>query len=247
MSSYREFPSRPELDEVVACTWTRAAPAPGDELRILPDGCVDLVWNGGELLVTAPDRTARMHRVERTGEYSGVRLRPGTAGAVIGWPADALPGGATALDAIWGAAARRLAEQLAEAPDGPGRRRLLEAALLRRLETIAQLDRLVIQAVGLVDRPRARVGELPASVSLGSRQLQRRFREQVGYGPKLLARVLRVQRFLERSERAAKARSAVPLASLAWELGYADQAHLTRDCRELSGLTPRALVDWWAA
>lgn len=247
MSSYREFPSRPELDEVVACTWTRAAPAPavGDELRILPDGCLDLVWSGEELLVAAPDRTARIHRVEQAGDYVGVRLRPGTAGAVIGWPVDALPGGVSPLDTIWGPPARMLAEQLAEAPDARDRRRLLEAALLRRLQSTAQLDRLVIQAVGLLDRPRGRVAELSPLISLGSRQLQRRFRQQVGYGPKFLARVLRLHRLLTRSGGTAVAPPTVQLASLASELGYTDQAHLTRDCRELSGLTPRELVAWW--
>lgn len=249
MPSYREFASRPELGEVAACTWTRAVPrsAVGDELRILPDGCLDLVWSGSELLVAAPDRAARMHRVAQAGDYVGVRLRPGTAGALIGFPADALPAGTTPLEAIWRAGARPLAEQLAEARGDRDRRRLLEAALLGRLERTAQLDRLVMYAVDLVDRPRGRVGELPESVALGGRQLQRRFREQVGYGPKFLARVLRFRRFLVSAEGAAATQPATTLAALAWNAGYADQAHMTRECRELSGLTPRELVHWWTA
>jgi len=249
MSSYREFTPHPELNDVVACTWTRAAPASAvaDELRILPDGCVDLVWSGSELLVASPDRVTRSHRVRRAGEYIGLRLHPGTAGAVIGWAVDDLPAGTTPLEAIWCAAARPLAEQLGEARDAHERRRLLEATLLRRLESGASLDTVVIRAIRLIDRPRGRVGELPASLSLGSRQLQRRFREQVGYGPKFLARVLRFRRFLTSVEDAAAGRRDATLASLAWELGYADQAHLARECRELSGLTPHELAAWWTA
>ena len=62
--------------------------------------------------------------------------------------------------------------------------------------------------------------------------------------PRTLARVLRFQRFL------GAARSPNPggrdLARLAAETGYADQAHLTRDSRRLTGLPPAALLDWEA-
>jgi transcriptional regulator GlxA family with amidase domain len=74
-------------------------------------------------------------------------------------------------------------------------------------------------------------------VGLGDRQLRRRFAEAVGYGPKTLDRILRFQRFLV----LARATSA-DLARLAIEAGYADQAHLTRECTRLSGLPPAALL-----
>ncbi|HEV7175962.1 MAG TPA: helix-turn-helix domain-containing protein, partial [Solirubrobacteraceae bacterium] len=71
------------------------------------------------------------------------------------------------------------------------------------------------------------------------RQLQRRFLAAVGYGPKMLQRVLRLRRFL------ATAKFDVALSGLAAAAagaGYADQAHLTRECRALTGLTPGQLV-----
>ena len=71
---------------------------------------------------------------------------------------------------------------------------------------------------------------------MSERQLRRRFADAVGYGPKTLARVLRFQRFL------ALAGRGDDLAGLAFEAGYADQAHLTRECRRLSGRTPAELV-----
>jgi len=61
----------------------------------------------------------------------------------------------------------------------------------------------------------------------------------VAYGPKTLQRVLRFRGFVSRVD----ARPAVlDLATLAAEAGYADQAHLTRECGRLSGLTPAALA-----
>jgi transcriptional regulator GlxA family with amidase domain len=73
---------------------------------------------------------------------------------------------------------------------------------------------------------------------LSERQLRRRFDAAVGYGPKTLAGVLRLQRFLALTS----AEPSPDLARLALDAGYADQPHLTRECRRLTGLTPVVLV-----
>jgi AraC-like DNA-binding protein len=74
-------------------------------------------------------------------------------------------------------------------------------------------------------------------LGFSERQLQRRFLTAVGYGPKVLQRVLRLRRFLT-----AAGFGLEGLAGAALGAGYADQAHLTRECRALTGLTPRQLV-----
>ncbi len=78
---------------------------------------------------------------------------------------------------------------------------------------------------------------LSDELGVGERQLLRRFRSAVGYGPKLLHRVLRFQRFLGflavNPER--------DLAATAARTGYADQAHLTRDAVQLAGKPPGQL------
>jgi AraC-like DNA-binding protein len=74
------------------------------------------------------------------------------------------------------------------------------------------------------------------------RQLRRRCHAVVGYGPKTLQRVLRFRRFVSRIDAGPGGPGALDLAALAAHAGYADQAHLTRECRQLAGLTPTALV-----
>ena len=85
--------------------------------------------------------------------------------------------------------------------------------------------------------PGARVDELGAQLGVSERQLRRRFADAVGYGPKTLARVLRFQRFLALAATGDDLRAR-------WRLGagYADQAHLTRECRRLAGRTPAELL-----
>ena len=73
--------------------------------------------------------------------------------------------------------------------------------------------------------------EEPFAVS--ERRLRRRFVQAVGYGPATYLRVARFQRAVALAPRVAG------LAALAAAAGYSDQAHLSRDCRALTGLTPR--------
>jgi transcriptional regulator GlxA family with amidase domain len=81
------------------------------------------------------------------------------------------------------------------------------------------------------------VGEFAASTGFSSRQLQRRFTAAVGYGPKRLHRVLRLQRLL-----VAAAPGGRSLAALAADAGYLDQAHMTREVTDLAGTGPRRVL-----
>jgi hypothetical protein len=80
----------------------------------------------------------------------------------------------------------------------------------------------------------AATGVPRSALGIGDRQLRRRFLDAVGYGPKTLERILRFQRFLTLA--------GGDLARLALDAGYADQAHLTRECTRLAGLPPAALL-----
>jgi AraC-like DNA-binding protein len=134
----------------------------------------------------------------------------------------------------------------ADLPAVPGGRlpgSLDPAEALRRVTRIAEEmvterppDHLVLGAARLLGRPGARADLVAARLGIGERQLRRRCQAAVGYGPRMLTRVLRFQRFLSRVAAAAD------LAGLAAETGYADQAHLTRESTRLAGLSPAALA-----
>jgi AraC-like DNA-binding protein len=77
-------------------------------------------------------------------------------------------------------------------------------------------------------------------LSISERQLRRRCRAAAGLGPKELHRILRFQGFIARvQESIARPDDAdVDLARWAVDVGYHDQAHLSRECRRLLGVTP---------
>jgi AraC-like DNA-binding protein len=168
----------------------------------------------GRLIVAGP--ATRLHLTSARGTTFGVRFRIGAAGAALGLPAAELLDLSVPLEDVWADAHR-----IAESATNP---HALAAAIVPRA---TQTDSLVRAAA--TGTPRQALG-------IGDRQLRRRFLDAVGYGPKTLERILRFQRFLALAERHDD------LAWLALEAGYADQAHLTRECTRLAGLPPAQLL-----
>ncbi len=221
---------RSALPGVVA--WTAAA-APGTSGQVLPDGCMDLLWWDDRLVVAGPDRHAQPTAVATGRPVSGLRFAPGTLPVLLGVPAAALCDQRVPLDALWASAeVRRLEEQVAAAPDAVAG---LEAVAATRLQRTAPVDPLVL-AVASSLAAGDPVSAVADRVGLGARQLHRRSLTAFGYGPKVLVRILRLQRAL------GLAHQARPLAEVAAVAGYADQAHLARDARDLTGCTMSQLT-----
>ena len=79
----------------------------------------------------------------------------------------------------------------------------------------------------------APVDDLCARFGVSERTLQRLLHKRIGLGPKWLIRRRRLQEAADRLRD-----SGADLAGIAAELGYADQAHFTRDFRTATGMTP---------
>src|SRR3954449_12667161 len=236
--AYRELPAPGRPAPHVACLWLRDAEAAPRVHRVVPDACADVVWVQGDRLVVAGPATGPvLSEVPAGSAAAGVRFRVGAAGSALGVPAGELLDATVALDDVWGIAAPRLQARLDAAANPEEAAAVLAAAVARRLPPPGALDGLVRAAALRAARPRAPVEALADGLGVGERQLRRRFVDAVGYGPKTLQRVLRFQRFL-----ALAGDGGDDLAALAFAAGYADQAHLTRECRRLAGLPPAALL-----
>ncbi|WP_392673419.1 helix-turn-helix domain-containing protein [Streptomyces sp. LN785] len=216
-----------------AIVWTRQLPG-GPARPVLPDGCMDLLWTGGRLLVAGPDTHAYVTPAAAGGLFTGIRFAPGTAPALLGVPADELRDRRVELSDLWpDAQVRVLAERVAEAADPAA---ALEDLVLRRAAGAAPPDPLIRSVVRQLAQGRS-VAATAGSAGLGPRQLHRRSLAAFGYGPKTLARILRLQRAL------ALVQAGRPYAEAALVAGCADQAHLAREMRELAGTTLSAYCE----
>jgi AraC-like DNA-binding protein len=238
---YEEWRPRPALRSHVACTWGARFGCSGEPHtdRILPDGCMDLVWTGERLLVAGPDTRATPLEPRPDARLAGLRFRPGIAPAFLGVPAHALVDQRLDVREVLGRRLARLTDALAATRSIAEAAAALETGVADALATMPAPDRLVQGAVEALRDPRASIGSLAGDLGVTERLLHRRFRAAVGYGPKMLQRVLRLRRFMALS--ALRARRPA-LAELALDAGFADQAHLTRDCQRLAGLPPARLA-----
>ena len=158
--------------------------------------------------------------------FVGARFRAGAGGAALGLPLSELRDLRVGLEELRPELAERLPGDL---DPREAARRLVEIAL-----AAPPADAAVLEAARRLDRPETRLETLAEDLGLSERQLRRRCHAAAGYGPKTLQRVLRFRRFL--------AVANGDLARAALDAGYADQSHLTRECRRLAGRPPAALL-----
>jgi AraC-like DNA-binding protein len=235
------------LAPYVECLWVHRL-GEGDakyDQPVFPDGRIDVVAVGDEVRLAGPATRPTTLRLALGTLTVGVRFRPGAAPALVGASAVDLRDRDVALDDLWGRTGAELAQRAAATPGWQARLRVMAEGLTARLAGARPPDPVGTGIAGLlVDQPGRPLADLAEDVGLSERQLRRRVEEAVGYPPRLLSRILRFQRFLYAARAAGPGRN---LARLAADTGYADQAHLTRESRELGGLPPGALLDWEAA
>jgi methylphosphotriester-DNA--protein-cysteine methyltransferase len=222
---YREFKAPVAIAPVVACTWEHQ-PATDQKQLVIPDGCVDLIWLAeGELVIAGADTGPRQVELSAGVRTSGIRFRPGTAGAMLGIPASELRDQQVSAALVWAAQGVELEQAMSAAV--PARQRALLAAVVAARR--AEPDRLVTAAAERLGAPGVRVADLAHELGVSERQLHRRTLAAVGYGPKMLARVARLRRLIA---------SDGPLAWRSLEAGYASQAHMSDEVRRLTGFAP---------
>jgi AraC-like DNA-binding protein len=174
---------------------------------------------------------------EHDGVQHGVELNlaPPAARRLFGLPMHELLNRVVPLGDVLGG--DELAERLFEAPGWSERFALLDAELARRLAAAPPSHPAVQAAYArlVATRGAVPVGVLAGELGWSRRHLAARFRDEVGLSPKALARLLRFEHALELL-------GTRPLADVAYECGYYDQAHFNRDFREFAGATPNELL-----
>lgn len=252
---YREWTPPPALAATVEALWTLQASADGEAPaeRVLPDGSPELILRLGDPMEHLPDGNLPVRqpavmfvgqltgpfRIRATGraDLLGVRFRPGGAATLFREPQHRLNDAGVALDEL----APALAADLGRRPQDvstPAERVDAVAGVLARHagrgpSTVAEAAWRLVANWGQrsLDRLRDDTG-------LGHRQLERRFLDEVGIRPKLLARICRFQRVF-----AAFEQQPASWAAVAADCGYYDSSHLIRDFREFTGETPTRLME----
>jgi AraC-like DNA-binding protein len=258
--NYREIVPAGPASEFVERYWVLESDASesGSVQRVVPDGTAQLILNLAQPFESCQDGEWRLQpRCFLAGQITrplllrpvgparmlGVRFLAHGAGRMLGTPmpettgrivdlSDLVPALASDLDPIW------------DAPSAAGQTSRADAILAAWDRRHGRRDTVVEQAVARLTSARLTSARVPPdtatlarTLGISLRQLERRFRNAVGLGPKHFARMRRFQRVFQAIEQQRPG-----WAGAAAACGYYDQAHLVRDFREFAGQAPSVLL-----
>lgn len=196
-------------------------------------------WTRG--VIHGPQSRYYLAGAKPSGTVVGASFRAGMAAPILGSPLNELRDRHVSIEELWGYRGLELHERLS------GIRAPMDVCRALEAELIAKICRplLIHPAIAYALRPEgfgtgsARVDEIQRRTGYSPRHFIELFHSAVGLTPK---HFYRVQRFSSALSRLAQGPSAggTKLAHVAFAAGYADQAHFSREFRELAGVAPSA-------
>jgi AraC-like DNA-binding protein len=248
---------KPPLNNFVELFWFYDcySPGPHSKERLMPDGSMELVINLKQDEARIYDRE-NLEKCERLpgallcGPHSsffvidtaqqasviGVHFKPGGAFPFFKMPAVELHNLHVSLEDLWGHEARLLRERLLEAPTPQKKFQVIEDCLLAQAFKPLERHRAVGFALDLFRNIHTApaMADVSDRIGISSRRFIQLFSNEVGFTPKLFARVRRFQQVLQMIHTGAE----FDWADVAAGCGYFDQAHFIHDFKEFSGINP---------
>lgn len=253
---YETFQPNPDLSALIKCYWTLEVPA-GDEAvrqRILPDGCIELIFILGDDIkrFTGDDDFILQPRAMVLGQITeayfiqplgyvnsfAVRFYPYGFAGFVSEPLQNLANKETPLEDLFGVEnAKELTAKIVAAADSARRIAIIEEFLLRLMKEEKTIDGIVRSVVDtlLSTKGSTAIQAILQDSPSKRRQLERKFLKQTGLSPKQLSKVIRLQAALKLMLED----SPGSLTRIAYESEYYDQAHFNKDFREFTGTSPK--------
>ena len=167
-----------------------------------------------------------------------INFTPLGARRFFGRPMSELTDSMVGLDDVLGLEGIALREQLGNARDWSTRFAIAETFVATRLTDARETPAEIAWAYDRITASggRIRIASLADRLGWSRKHLAGRFSNAIGVGPKTLSRIVRFNRALGLSRQGEN-----DWADIAADCGYADQAHLVREFRDLAGQTPTTL------
>ncbi len=246
---YREIKPAEQLAKYIQSYWMFAYTPEHDQVlehSIIPDGSCSLVFpfhQGhpiGQVLLFGPQEQNFTTTVSPHASTLGIRFMPGAAAAILGTsPEEFLNQTVPAQSLVTGLDVAAIFNGFQEKP--PDFTFIDSACTPWINEKSIELDEKVYQAAQYIleNDGNIKVSSLPEMVFLSERQLQRRFRKEVGLSIKVFARIRRMRQAIIDVILQDKS-----YQDVVFDRGFFDRAHLNRDFSAIAGIPPKVLEEY---
>lgn len=257
--NYQTFKPDNDLNSLIKCHWTLEVPAEfkSEKQRIVPDGCMELIFILGDDIkrFTSDTDFIIQPRAIVVGQITepfiiqpvgyvhcfATRFYPYGVANFIKTPLKNLENKETPIAELFGQkTARELEEKIVQAADTPQRIELIERFLLNKLNEQSTIDNIVKSTVdGLMATSGTSAIKTLLKEDLSKRrQLERKFLTLIGMSPKQLGKVVRLQTALKLLLN----QNTNTFTEIAYETEYYDQNHFIKDFKEFTGVTPKEFI-----
>jgi methylphosphotriester-DNA--protein-cysteine methyltransferase len=248
MLQYRELAPPAEISHLAFLFLELASTPPQKpiEHELFPDGTVSLIYHrnpliGLEQLLSAGLRTTATKVPVRPGDvFWGMRIAPAAAGVLLGDSLKNLPANSLGFPEALEPLGRQMMNGFENCENLEDAVSVFTAGFKTLGVAASDIDEKVADAVEMIELSggMAKISDIAATLSLSMRQFQRRFAACTGFSPKQYARIRR----LYRTATVLAGREKVDWADRAAAMGFADQAHLSRELSALTGRSPKTFA-----
>ena len=258
--NYQTFQPHPDLASLVSCYWTLEVPAEDhpQKQRIIPDGTIEMAFILGddikrytseEDFIIQPrsmvlGQTIEPFYIEPTGYVNtfAIRFYPFGFANFVSTPIENLVNKETPLEDLFGQqAAKTLEQSIVLAKEVKERIQIIEAFLLEKLKEETIIDKLIHTTIDalLSSNGNAPINSILKKNKSKRRQLERKFKKQIGISPKQLGKLIRLQSALKLLLN----KETEKLTTIAYQCEYYDQAHFIKDFKAFTGVKPKDFLD----
>jgi len=243
--SYQEFSPSPLLQDYIDTFWISQDENHLATFRILPDGFIDIVFDleGSQTFSNSSIRVVGMMTAYKDVDYRniskklGIRFKAGQLNAFTKLPAFLLKNIAVSASEIHPEFNTILLEKLITLENWSDQKKMLENLLVELLKQInAPMDSLLSSVCNTISHNYRAIDltQIAYDHNISLRQLERRFKNRVGITMKEYHSIIR----FKKASRSLSNTTNRSLLLTAFDHGYFDHAHLTRDFNKMSGLNP---------
>ncbi|MEO1435591.1 MAG: helix-turn-helix transcriptional regulator [Bacteroidota bacterium] len=238
---YQEIQASKPLSGIIDAFWTYSNNPTDERFKVLPDTCADFIFDlqRNQAFVSGVMTRFQCRELSKGTQLLGIRFKAEQVKSLIKVPLCELTNRRIELSEvslIWNASRR---DQLLEAESISKQIRFLDNWLSTAFEQVDQPQDSLVRSIATGIRQskgRIKVKEIAASNFISLRQLQRRFKKQLGLTVKEFTSLVR----FTQAQKIISSRPSESLSTIAFEAGYFDQAHMTKTFQQIAGETPSA-------